>query len=516
MFTPFYEDFKQLDPSIRMATYIGACGLVLFMLVSALGSFESDLFEGLFDHPSAEATASLGYEAESGSLAGNVQIVTDSGTSGGKAIQFGALPTNSSSQFDPPTITGKTFYLDCSDGNDSLAGSSPSAAWKSLGKASSASLAAGDGLLLKRGSKCNGTLAASWNGTASSNVIVAAYGSGAMPVIENGSNGSTSIDVKGSYITFSDIETRALASSFEAGCGNNPKGHITGFEFESGATYSTVMNSKSSGGYAGIYIKSGAHHNRILGNDLSGNTMMSPLDTTSNNDAGAFGVLLWGDDNEIAYNSINNNDACSYDYGRDGSAVEVYNGSRNRVHHNTALNDDAFTELGKDSSHTSDGNIYAYNLFVSTNASSIFLNTRGSGTYGPITNTKAYNNTAYLTGSSSQGVVCSGCASNILTLKNNIIWANWKTIYASAPFNESNNIYWRSGGSPLIQGFTIASTSLKADPRFVLPGTDFHLQSGSPAINAGSSESVTSGYTKDLGNTTVPNGSAPEIGAYEY
>jgi hypothetical protein len=41
---------------------------------------------------------------------------------------------------------------------------------------------------------------------------------------------------------------------------------------------------------------------------------------------------------------------------------------------------------------------------------------------------------------------------------------------------------------------------------------DFHLQAGSPAIDAG----LFLGYTKDFEDKTVPIGAAPDMGASEY
>ena len=49
------------------------------------------------------------------------------------------------------------------------------------------------------------------------------------------------------------------------------------------------------------------------------------------------------------------------------------------------------------------------------------------------------------------------------------------------------------------------------DPFFV-SASDFHLQSASPAINAGTNV----GLTRDYAGTAIPQGSAPDIGAYEY
>ncbi len=49
------------------------------------------------------------------------------------------------------TAGAATYYVDCSAGSDSRAGTSTSAAWRSLTKANGASLRAGDSLLLKSG-----------------------------------------------------------------------------------------------------------------------------------------------------------------------------------------------------------------------------------------------------------------------------------------------------------------------------------------------------------------------------
>ena len=424
-------------------------------------------------------------------------------TSGQKFVEFGTH------------ISGSTYYIDC-NGSDTNNGTAPATAWKSLAKANTATLAVGDGIAFKRGCTFNGSLNIKWAG-----VAIISYGSGAQPLFQSAVNNTNIINVTGSNNIIDGLNVAALAPSTDPACSNNAVGHVVDFYLANGATGNTIKNSIASGAYAGVFIASGATNNHVTNNQIVNNTMMSPLDNiNNNNDAGAFGVLLWGDNNDISYNQINGSDACSYDYGRDGSAVEVFNGSNNSIHHNKASNDIAFTELGKDISHTSTGNTYAYNLYTYTNSSQgIFLNIHGKANtnLGPVTDTKAYDNDVYITASSGPGaVVCNGCGTDILTLRNNIIWDNVKGLWTDVAFNESNNIFWSASGIPIIQGITIDSTSKKVDPKFVVSGSDFHLQASSPAIDAGSIESVNSGFNRDLDNNAVPLNAIVDVGAYEY
>lgn len=163
--------------------------------------------------------------------------------------------------------------------------------------------------------------------------------------------------------------------------------------------------------------------------------------TPTNDDSGAFGVLLKGDDTEVTQNTISGSDAFSYDYVRDGAAIEIYGGQRNDIHHNQAADNDVFSELGN--SRSAD-NTFAYNLVLSSLSDSVFVVTRGpqSG-YGPVYGTRLYSNSVRLTGANSQGFVChAGCGPDILRMRNNIISAVKKTGYADAPFDEDYDLFF--------------------------------------------------------------------------
>jgi hypothetical protein len=75
----------------------------------------------------------------------------------------------------------------------------------------------------------------------------------------------------------------------------------------------------------------------------------------------------------------------------------------------------------------------------------------------------------------------------------------------------SNNLYFNRGGAP-IQDIAPAS----GNPNFVDPAAgNFRLQAGSLAINSGSA-AVTTVTTIDHDGVGRPQGSAVDIGAYEY
>lgn len=408
-----------------------------------------------------------------------------------------------------------TYHIDCNAGNDANAGTSTSSAWKSLSRAKNAALRPGDKLLLQRGCAWTGPLELRASGSTSAPIIVSAYGSGALPRIQNSQYG---VVITGSYLQIEQLAASATPTRYESGCQNQPMGWFIGFRFESGASYNTLRAVEVSGQTNGVKILSGAQHNRVLNSTFRNNNLMYTLDTSDpSNDSGASAIVIEGDDNEIGQNTFVGQNACSYDFGYDGSAVEIYGGQRNNVHHNRANNNNTFTELGV--SRSAD-NTFTYNLVTADVPDAHFLVTEGAkGGRGPIYRTRAYHNTIYLTSANSIGINCDGsCTPDILSFKNNIFWVNGKVSYTDQPADEGNNLYWNSTGNPRPYFPTpsqMSPTSRLADPRFVnTAGGDFHLRSDSPAINAGAN--LGSVYNADLDQTSVPQGTSPDIGVYEY
>jgi hypothetical protein len=397
-------------------------------------------------------------------------------------------------QAAPLPGTGPNFYVDAVNGNDGNSGASAAAAWRSLERASDFTIPPGARLLFRRGGVWSGTLKIEESGAGGLPVVIGSYGSGPLPVIQGAND---CIALFGSGIVVAQMQLQDCWS---------------GVRIPAGASANRVQDSVLAGNVAGVLVSDGASGNVIAGNTFQNNNKMSVNTPGGHDDSGAFGVLLNGDGNEVAYNQISGSVAFSYDYGQDGAAVEIYKGQGNNVHHNVAVDNQTFTELGD--ARTA-GNTFAYNLVLSSLANSTFLVTRGGADgHGPVANTTVLNNTVVMTGPGSEGFVChGGCNGGVLMMRNNIIQAVKKAGYADGAFDEDFNFY--AGG---ITQFPLGPNSSSGNPLFVNPAAgDFHLAGGSPAVDSG----IDTGYGSDLEGRGVPrdgNGDGGPIadrGAFE-
>ncbi len=486
-------------------------------------------------------------------------------------------------QLSAAAPTTKDYYVDCGPTNGDGSAGSP---WNNLTSANSAPLNPGESLLLKRGCSWTGPLTAKWNGTSGAPITIGAYPISTsmdnLPSIRNTDASGEVVQITGSYQIIEYIDASsdkpATVAMDPALCppgwpidGNGkvqqPKGWRVGFKLAGPngsipASHDNIIRfSKAHESTMGIFLKAGTNNNKVLDNVLTNNTYVSQLTkptwvstdpqtgketwSDASDDAGAMGIGLQGDNNEIARNTFGGNNGCTYDFpwdsnnrplgGPDGISIEVYGAKRNNIHHNKTVNDYSFVEVGSDTKPTTDiiaeDNTLSYNLMTSDLNKSTFLNIHGSGIFGPTRGTKAFNNTVYLTGPGSSGVLCNGCNVGgpplILELRNNILSVTSKGVYSDVLLgtNESNNIFYCT---PLANAScwwvvqiaggrseNIASTSKVIDPKFVSVATDFHLQSSSPGVNAGTTVSCPACST-DLDGVSVPQSTATDIGAFEF
>lgn len=226
----------------------------------------------------------------------------------------------------------------------------------------------------------------------------------------------------------------------------------------------------------------------------------------------AHGIYIDGDGSyEIAYNDIHD---C-----KSGKGIQMFanggNGSDTirdvHIHHNAIHGIRQYGINVADGS-TSGFTIYD-NLIYATQTGGIRFNTT------TLSDCKIWNNTLHDTNlgkNPSYGAFTNdwGLPRGALDVRNNVIQATAGTAYFSGSVGFegtegtfSNNLYFGGSDAPAFD-----AKALAGDPRFVSPGTDFHLLPGSPAIGAGSP--VTSALVVDDFDLLPRAGS--DIGAYQH
>ena len=313
-----------------------------------------------------------------------------------------------------------TRYYVSALGSDSNSGTSPDSPWQSLMKINTTTFNPGDSVSFRRGDEWAGGVVLYESGTAESAIRLDSYGSGNLPTVTSGEGGDC-FRLNGSYIEVDGLRV--------TNCG------YAGFNVY--GDHLAVKNSEASGNAAGIKVGTGSDFSNYSNNVLTNNNVMNvntpgrrcATEETADctDDSGAFGVLINGNDNEFFGNTVTGSTAASFDYGQDGGAFEIYNGNRNNIHHNHAIDNNVFSEVGR-SDGTADGNVFRYNLVRSScgadcdEAAGLII--RGPGTkYGPTNSTTFEFNTVWLNGSRSRGVVCHASCPSTTVIRDNILVA---------------------------------------------------------------------------------------------
>ncbi len=354
--------------------------------------------------------------------------------------------------------TGSTTYYFAPDGNDGAAGTSPSTAFRSLAKVEQLNLQPGDKVLFKRGAAFSGKVGVWRSGSAAKHITIGAYGSGAKPRLTNNLT-DFCVMVGASYITVQDL--------FIHGCRVG---------IWSRGVENVFTRIEATDNMHGIELDAGTVRNKVVRNYLHHNDHMQPNTPGEFDDYGAVGVVVGGDDNEVAYNKITDNHAPSADFGTDGSAVEIWGAIGAVVHHNVAKNNRTFTELGNSRSANT---TYAYNVATSNLDYSEFLITRGASDYfGPVKGTVAVNNTVKLTGAHSTGFACyAGCTKDLFAMYNNIFDVAGMIGNLDGERSGGNNIDWRGN----MWSVTLLPGDRVADPKF--RNARLALKASSPAVD---------------------------------
>ena len=274
------------------------------------------------------------------------------------------------------TPNAATYYIDCQNGSNSNSGTSSSQAWKSLDKANETQLNPGDSLLLKRGCVFGGRLVLPWHGTQENKILISDYGTGDMPKIQNrvsdieNDQHHINVRINGSHIIVENIQTTIVKAPIDTNCENQTRGYYVGFAIthdegvQNSGKFNIVRNVKAVNHTIGSFIGPGSSNNVVRDSHFRNNNVMQSHTLGRNDELGAWGMLVNGDSNEIAYNLFERNRAwCSYDgIERPSNSIELFIASDNIIHHNVSIDDRVFSELGSNDEKISSNNIFAFNL----------------------------------------------------------------------------------------------------------------------------------------------------------
>lgn len=464
-----------------------------------------------------------------------------------------------------------TYYVDQTGGDDGNDGLSEVTAWKTLAKVNNSSFFAGDSILFKRGEIWRETLTVSSSGSDGSPITFSSYGSGNDPIITGGDD---VIGVSGDWTDEgSNVWSRSLATqakrvvldSTHPGTEDstpdaqyewdwssnklyiysvgNPSGYYSSIEAAqrdfcvdvAHKSYITIENLDikiSNDNVVRFYSSTGSHHNIVDNCTIAYST--------------AAGIHTWRCHNIILKNSI------IHDCGTTTSKHNVYfsndggTGSghlmENCISYNSSGNGVQVRDGDQVESHDA---IIRYNKFYDNGLTGIMIAftasncevyynvVYGSGEDGIVlgstspetgSNNKVYNNITYSNNYSGINVQLASS-----TIQNNILLEDNYKVHADhiGTVTTDYNCFYKVGGGKewkwngtWYYNFTDYKTassqdsnSINSDPLFMdVSNDDFHLQSNSLCIDAGTDV----GLTEDYDGVAVPQETNPAIGAFEY
>ncbi len=385
----------------------------------------------------------------------------------------------------------------------------------------------GDFIYFKRGENFTGQLKIACSGTSITPVTFTSYGTSQnLPVFQYGSTGSSVIYlyqrqyvvIDGFKITDNTMDVNNHSMTAKVGYG---------IDLDQ-SNYITLRNLDVS--LVGVGVSVGGNNNAIS-NCKFQNMRMVRNTSGGDDDYGANGLVIGGANNSITNNSFKDLWATSYDYGYDGGAVEVYGSAtgNNTIMYNTVANCNGFMEVGSGSGGSCNNALIAYNLIV--NCGLLVYIQNGSTFTISVSNMQFYNNNIvetvkqYTKPSSMIGMAGSPTAQGIVVVKNNIFWlSSGINVVGSSKLNSgqlthNNNIYLLVGGN---LGFTAHSTEMQLPSSTALFNNttstdpslwDFTLTTSSPALNAGTSVSLTSDF---IGTAVLSTDTKPDAGMLEH
>jgi len=413
----------------------------------------------------------------------------------GPSVNFTVSSSTQSGSSTPPP-SGSAFYVSTT-GNDSNSGSSTSP-WRTIQKAAN-TVSAGATVIVTAG-------------TYNERVNVIQSGSPSSPITFQTQGGSVvmqGFSLSGSYVIVDGFETSNIAAN-----GVSPASYAG--IYSSGGYNIIRNNSIHNNGSFGVYLETTATFNQILNNVIAYN--------------GDCGIWVHGSDHLIQKNDISHSIQHPANWTNQPSWADAdgiwFEGDRH-IFRGNYIHDITYADTGNVNPHRD-----AFQEAMNTSSTGVVVNGNlihiPSGEpwtsqmmmlQGTITNLMVRNNIVYNTDRGPD------LNDTIIGMKiENNTFVNL-TDYAVAGVSTGgandvlvrNNIF-RNVRTPAVSMNSPATATqdhnFTGDPLFVNEaGLDFHLLSGSPAIDTGL---ATPDITLDYDGVLRPQGAATDIGAYEY
>jgi hypothetical protein len=392
------------------------------------------------------------------------------------------------------------YFVDSVNGSDSNPGTSEDRPWQTLAPVHARHFLPGEVVGLRRGSSWSGGLVVDDSGVEGSPIIFTTYGAGEKPIIRNSGEWSSCVRIEADWVI---VEGLFLEGAHEAGV-----------FIASDSDNDLVQDCEVTDVGIGVAIR--GEHNLVMDNYVHDLHMVRNT-PGGDDDHGAVGIWFFGSNNEASYNVMVRCKAPSYDYGFDGGVFEFYGvADNNYFHHNWGTESNCGFEV---SGGSANDNVVAYNVLLNNSGCVAVFHIHEGGYGSDVRNFRFENNVVVETQNSAYSVFwfSDTPTADMLTMRNNIFRIDrTQYVFNRSSFTHDHNLYHvLSEGTRMSHrdSFVAGEGELLADPLFVdAAGEDFHLQVGSPAIDAGAEL----GYSVDFEGRPVPLGAAPDMGAFEF
>ena len=391
------------------------------------------------------------------------------------------------------------YYFDSVNGSDSNNCTSTTTPCKTLAKANSIALAAGDQEEFLRGDTWTGELDVTHSGSSGHRVNYFGYGTGSSrPKITGGGSDGACIDATASYITINNL--------YVTGCGTS--GDYVGV-LATGAN-TEVENMQASNNVVGIEV-TGSSDVQVNNNTISNNNIADTSDPKGY--GGAEGIVDSSPGATVNNNTISGSDVLSGS-SYVGSGLLLASVGTNEVKDNIINNNHVGVQFSSGSTGGSTNSI-EYNAIGSsvTGDSGVM----GIDEEGSFTNSWISHNSIDAVGSSAIGLKAKGVGGETVT--SNAVDGGQYSFYDEAT-NELSGVASITGNdfagaSHFVDPeITLDGTNQTASPVWVSAPTNLAESASSPTIDAATEDNFS---TDILGNTTPDvAGSQTDQGAYEY